>query len=152
MAITRGVYEMERRRVWEDHPSKKINHFDGNFPFYNWMSLRYLDDVNTASKIQFLQTSAARCRAEAAKWPRAGLCGSAVIFSSHSSKWAEKPKAVSENTTTTHIQLAHTRMASQGLWPVLFWLLIWCLFWWSVSMLYQLMGRLKIITAYNNIT
>ena len=151
MAITRGVYEMEHHRVWEDHPSKKINHYNGNFPFYNWVSLRYLDDVSTALKIQFLQTSAARFRAEAAKWPRAGLCGSAVIFSSHSSKWAEKPKAVSENTTTTHIQLAHTRMASQGLWPVLFWLLIWCLFWWSVSMFYQLMDRLK-ITAYNNIT
>lgn len=144
---------MEHHRVWEDHPSKKkINHFDRNFPFYNWMSLRQLDEVNTALKIQFLQTSAGRLRAEAAKWPRAELCGSAVLFSSHGSKWAEKPKAVSEDTTTTHIQLAHTGMASQGLWPVLFCLLTCCLFWWSVSMLYQLMDRLKIITAYNKTT
>ena len=152
MAITRGVYEMECRRVWEDHPSKKkLTILTETFLFITGC-LRYLDDVNTALKIQFLQTSAAWFRAGAAKWPRAGRCGSAVIFSSHSSKWAERPKAVSENTATTHIQLAHTRMASQGLWPVLFWLLTWCLFWWSVSMLHQLMDRLKIITAYNNTT
>lgn len=95
---------MERRRVG-DHPLKKINHFDGNFPFYNWMSLRYLDDVNTARKYNF-QTSAAHGVEQ--KLPN-GLkgCGSAVIFSSHSSE-QEKPKgSLRKHNHNTHPAGSH---------------------------------------------